>query len=139
VKAPVRVRRDVVLAVQEQLIASFGGAAGLREGDARESALAPQQRSGNAGSSTIFDLAAADAVVLIKKQPFAAGNKRLAFTVAVMFLELNGYRVDATEADAVLRTMALAAGEMTEDEYAGWLKARSQKYQTGLTARKREP
>jgi hypothetical protein len=36
------------------------------------------------------------------------GNKRIGFTAAIMFLELNGYRFNATEADATVRTLALA-------------------------------
>jgi len=51
------------------------------------------------------------------------GNKRMGFTVAIMFLELNGYRFNATEADATVRTLALAASDIREAEYAAWLKA----------------
>jgi death-on-curing protein len=43
----------------------------------------------------------------------------------VVFLELNGYRFQASEVDAALRTLALAAGEMTEAQYAKWLKENS--------------
>jgi death-on-curing protein len=47
--------------------------------------------------------------------------------VAVVFLELNGYRLEATEVAAALRTLALAAGEMSEAEYAAWLKSNSRR------------
>ena len=37
------------------------------------------------------------------------------------FLELNGIEFIASEADAVVKTLALAAGEMNEGAYAGWI------------------
>jgi death-on-curing protein len=53
------------------------------------------------------------------------GNKRAGLVVALTFLQINGWRVETTEADATVRTLALAAGEMSETAYAGWLKAHS--------------
>jgi prophage maintenance system killer protein len=47
--------------------------------------------------------------------------------VAVLFLELNGCRFDAAEADATIRTLALAVGDLTEREFAGWLEANSRR------------
>ncbi|MEW6302744.1 MAG: hypothetical protein AB1705_04690 [Verrucomicrobiota bacterium] len=47
--------------------------------------------------------------------------------MAVVFLELNGYRFQATEVDAAVRTLALAASEMSEAQCAAWLKANSQR------------
>jgi death-on-curing protein len=43
------------------------------------------------------------------------------------FLERNGFEFHATEAEAALRTLALAAGKMSEKAYAGWLKANSKR------------
>lgn len=119
----------MVVAVQEQLLAVFGGAAGVRDAGLLESALArPENRFADGRTAvTVFDLAAAYAFGLAKNHPFVDGNKRIAFTTAVMFLELNGYRFEAGEADAVLRTLALAAGELEESGYAQWLKAHSKR------------
>jgi death-on-curing protein len=127
VKPPVWVLRDVVLAVQEQLLAAFGGAPGVRDAGLLESALArPENRFAYERTAvTVFDLAAAYAFGLAKNHPFVDGNKRIAFATAIMFLELNGYRFQAGEAEAVIRTLALAAGERKEHEYAEWLKANS--------------
>jgi death-on-curing protein len=44
-----------------------------------------------------------------------------------MFLELNGCRFEADQAEAVIRTLALAAGELPERKYAQWLKANSKR------------
>ena len=46
---------------------------------------------------------------------------------AAVFLEINGYRLNASEADAVVQTLALAAGAMKEADYSVWLKANSKK------------
>jgi death-on-curing protein len=129
VKPPLWVRRDAVVAVQEQLLAVFGGASGVRDTGLFESALArPENRFAYGRTAvTIFDLAAAYAFGLAKNRPFVDGNKRIAFATAIMFLELNGYRFDADEADAVVRTLALAAGELKERGYAVWLKAHSKR------------
>jgi death on curing protein len=129
VKRPLWVRPDVVVAVQEQLLAVFGGAAGVRDAGLLEPALArPENRFAYGRTAvTVFDLAAAYAFGLAKNHPFVDGNKRIAFTTAVMFLELNGYRFEGGEADAVIRTLALAAGELKEPGYAQWLKAHSKR------------
>jgi death-on-curing protein len=54
------------------------------------------------------------------------GNKRTAFTAAGVFLELNGYRLAASEADAVGAVEALAAGEMSAEEFGKWLRISSE-------------
>ena len=64
---------------------------------------------------------------MVKNHPFIDGNKRAGFTVAVVFLELTGFRFLPMEADDALRTLALAAGEMSELDYAGWLKVNSRR------------
>ena len=59
----------------------------------------------------------------MKNHPFVDGNKRTGFTIAVMFLELNGRVFRASEVDATIQTLALAAGELGESGYAAWLEA----------------
>jgi death on curing protein len=56
---------------------------------------------------------------------FVDGNKRIGFATAVLFLELNGARFEAPEVDAVVQTLALAAGELDEAGYAAWMQANS--------------
>ena len=126
-KTPVWVLRETVLTLHEQSVAEFGGAAGIREEGLLDSALGKPENLLAYGKPTLFDLAASYGFGLVKNHPFIDGNKRVGFTVAVVFLELNGYRFHAPEADAALRTLALAAGEMSEVEYAVWLKANSRR------------
>ena len=55
------------------------------------------------------------------------GNKCTGFMLGAGFLERNGYEFPASEAEAAVRTLALAAGEMSEVQYAAWLKANSRR------------
>ena len=126
-KKPQWVLRETVLALQERLLAEFGGLSGLRDEGLFESALARPQQLFAYGKPGLFDLAAAYAFGLVRNHPFLDGNKRIGFTTAIVFLELNGYRFAASEVDATIKTLALAAREVDEAGYAGWLKENSRK------------
>ena len=126
-KEPVWVFREVVLMLHEQSLAQFGGSAGVRDEGLLDSALGRPQHRFAYGKPTLFDLAASYAFGLVKNHPFIDGNKRTGFIVAVTFLELNGLRFGASEVDATVRTLALAAGEMSETAYSAWLKANSKR------------
>jgi death-on-curing protein len=121
VKQPDWVLHETVLVLHDQLLGAFGGSSGVRDEGLLESALARPRNLFVYGKPTIFALAASYAFGLLKNHPFIDGNKRTGFMVAVLFLELNGYRFEATEADATVRTLALAAGAMTEEAFAAWI------------------
>jgi death-on-curing protein len=120
---PEWVLRALVLALQDLLIAEFGGVAGIRDIGMLDSALARPEHLFTYRSPSLCELAAAYAFGLIKNHPFLDGNKRIGFAVAVTFLEINGHKVGATEADAVIQTLALAAGEIEEADYARWMES----------------
>lgn len=124
-KPPVWLLRETVLAMHDLLIAEFGGAAGVRDEGLLDSALSRPQNLLAYERPSLFDLAASLAFGLVKNHPFVDGNKRVAFTAAVTFLHVNGRRFQATEVEATVRTLALAAGDMTEAQYADWLKVNS--------------
>lgn len=124
-KEPVWVLREVVHALHERLLSEFGGAIGVRDDGMLESALSRPNNQFAYGSSDILKLAAAYAFGLVRNHPFVDGNKRIGFATAVLFLELNGYHFVASEVDATVQTLALAAGELDEAGYAVWLKANS--------------
>jgi death-on-curing protein len=126
-KEPQWVLRETVLALQERLLAEFGGLSGLRDAGLLASALARPEQIFAYGKPNLFDLAAAYAFGLVRNHPFLDGNKRVGFTTAVLFLELNRCRFAASEADATLQTLALAARDLDEAGYAAWLKANSRK------------
>jgi death-on-curing protein len=126
-KCPQWVLRETLLALHGRLLSEFGGLGGMRDDGMLESALARPQQLFAYGKPDIFALAAAYAFGLGRNRPFVDCNKRIGFMASVLFLELNGVSVTASEADATLRTLALAAGKLSEAGYAEWLKANSKR------------
>jgi len=126
-REPVWVLREVVLLAHEQSLAQFGGSAGIRDEGLLDSALGKPQNLFAYGKPGLFDLAASYCFGIVKNHPFIDGNKRAGFVVALTFPQINGWRLEASEVDATLRTLALAAGGMTETAYAEWLKANSKR------------
>ena len=119
------VLREVVFAAHDQSLAQFGGAAGLRDEAMLDSALGKPLNLFAYGEPSLFDLAASYGYGIVKNHPFIDGNKRTGFIVAVVFLELNGHAFRASEVDAALQTLALAAGEVSEASYSDWLRVNS--------------
>jgi len=119
------VRRDVVLAYHDLLLARHGGSSGIRDQGMLDSALGRPINLFNYEEPSLIQLSASYAYGLIKNHPFVDGNKRIAFATAVLFLELNGRKFNATEVDAVLNTLALAASEIDESKFSEWLEANS--------------
>lgn len=120
---PVWVLPELVHAIHQSLLAEHGGLPGVRDKDLLESALArPQQKATYESAASIFDFAASYSYGLARNHPFIDGNKRIALTVAAVFLELNGYSLNATEAEAVLMYQQLAAGSLAEEELAAWIR-----------------
>jgi death-on-curing protein len=126
-KEPVWIPVEAVLAIQEELLARFGGLSGLRDAGLLDSALNRPKQVFYYGSPTLFSLAAEYAMGIVKNHPFLDGNKRAGFMTAYTFLGVNGYELDAPEADAVIQTLALAAGAIGAEEYAAWLKVSCKK------------
>lgn len=126
-KEPVWVLREVVDMLHGQSLAQFGGGAGVRDEGLLDSALDRPQNLFAYGKPTLFALAASYAFGLVKNHPFIDSNKRVAFVFAVTFLELNGRHFTADEVDATVRTLALAAGAMSEAAFAAWLKANTKR------------
>ena len=118
---PVWITKDLILAVQEQLLSRFGGLAGVRDDGLLESALARPQQLFAYGEPSVFELAAAYAHGIVKNHPFLDGNKRAGFMAAYIFLGANRFELDAPEEDAVAYTLALAAGEIEAPDFAAWL------------------
>jgi len=70
----------------------------------------------------IFSLAAAYTAGIVKNHPFVDGNKRAGFLAGATFLEMNGVRFCASEADATQVILALAGGKITEKQLAEFLR-----------------
>ena len=123
-KEPVRIDERDALALHDRLLALHGGAVGLRDDGLLKSALArPQQHFAYVESPDIVDMAAAYTWGIVRNHPFVDGNKRTGFVVGVLFLELNGYRFNASEEDAAQMVLELASGNLDEAGYIAFLRA----------------
>ena len=111
--------------LHDESLAEHGGASGLRDEGLLESALARPLNLAVYGQADVADLAAAYGVGLAKNHPFVDGNKRVAFLAVGLFLALNGWRLVASQADATLTLLAVAAGEIDEATFARWLREHS--------------
>lgn len=121
---PVWIDERDVLALHDRLLALDGGAAGLRDEGLLKSALArPQQLHAYGDKPGTVELAAAYTTGIIRNHPFIDGNKRAGFVVGVLFLEMNGYRLTASEEDAAQAVLGLAAGTIDETAFAAWMRA----------------
>ncbi len=126
-KGPRWISERAVLAIHDRLLAAHGGAAGLRDAGLLQSALARPRQHHTYSSPHVIELAAIYTTGIIRNHPFLDGNKRTGFTVGAVFLELNGFRVTASEEDVVQAVFALAAGELDETGYAAWLRSNTAK------------
>jgi death-on-curing protein len=116
----------VALALHDLQIVEHGGADGLRDMALLESALARPQQLLAYGTPDVAALAASYAGGISRNHPFVDGNKRTAWLLAVVFLDLNGYDVEAEMADALQAMLSLAAGTLAEEDFAAWLRERLQ-------------
>ena len=97
----------------------------MRDERLLEAALArPRQLWSYGASIDVAALAAAYAYGIARNHPYNDGNKRIAFVVAAVFAELNGYRLDAPESEVVDAMLRLAAGAIEEEALAEWLRDR---------------
>lgn len=117
--------RLVVEAVHLDQIREHGGVGGLRDEDLLEAALArPKHKWAYRRQPDLAMLAAAYWSGLARNHAFRDGNKRVAFLTAVIFLELNGLRLEADEAEVVAIVESVAAGKATEGAVAKWIRGR---------------
>ena len=123
--APVRfVSLQAVRALHRESLAEHGGLDGVRDEGLLESALARcVHRANYEPESSVQQLAAALAFGIARNHPFNDGNKRAALVASFLILELNGWKVVASQADAYEVFYALAAGDRTEEQVAEWFVA----------------
>jgi death-on-curing protein len=117
-------QRALVLLHAESL-AEHGGLWGLRDEAALQSARArPRNVHAYKPGADAARLAAAYGFGIVRSHPFSDGNKRAGFLAAGLFLELNGFDLEVDEADAVKIILDLAAGNLSEEALADWIRAR---------------
>ncbi len=113
---------DVAIAAHAEQIAEHGGGEGIREAGLLDSAMARPQNLALYGDPDVSELAASYAFGIARNHPFVDGNKRTAAVVSETFLVLNGHVLTATDAELVITFVALAAGELSEEELTAWFR-----------------
>jgi len=118
---------EQVLFLHDRLIEETGGQHGVRDLGGLESALArPQAAFGETEFYPgIFTKAAVLLDGLTRNHPFIDGNKRISISTAALFLQLNGYRLTATNADLEEFTLSVTTMKPSLDEIASWFKAKT--------------
>lgn len=112
------------LAIHDRQLAEHGGGVGLRDAGILEAALARPVNKWAYGEDDPSALAAAYAFGLARNHPFADGNKRTAWVLARLFLALNSHELKFEPAEAIAAMLALAAGDLSEEELADWFRQR---------------
>ena len=120
------VNRQVLLLLHDESLAEHGGATGLRDDGLLDSALGRPLNLALYGEPDLASLAASYGFGLAKNHAFVDGNKRAAFLAVGLFLAVNAHRLQATQAEATLTVLAVAAGEMDEDAFAQWIRCHIQ-------------
>ena len=122
-KEPLWLNREDCLGIHEMMLSQHGGLSGVRDEGLLLSAIAKPQNHFAYGSESMAVMAASYAAGIVLNHPFLDGNKRTGFMTAATFLEMNGLELTASEESTVQQTVSLASGQLTEEDYAEWLKA----------------
>ena len=112
----------VALALHDRQLAEHGGPSGLRDAGALASALARPINRWAYGEDDRCALAAAYAFGIARNHPFTDGNKRTAWVAARLFLRKDDASLRFVERDAIATVLALAAGDLSEEELADWFR-----------------
>ncbi len=121
-KEPVWVEQRIVLVMHDRLLAEHGGPAGLRDEELLESALARPRQLFAYDHPDLATLAAAYMAGIVRNHPFVDGNKRTGFMTSYVFLARNGLQLIAPETEAAQTVLSLAAGKISEEALAGWIR-----------------
>ncbi|MES3000621.1 MAG: type II toxin-antitoxin system death-on-curing family toxin [Pseudomonadota bacterium] len=121
-------QREVVIAIHESQLAEHGGGVGVRDEGLLESALARPENLVAYGKPDAPALAAAYGYGISRNHAFIDGNKRTGYVAVELFLDLNGYSLVADDAACVMVMLSVAAGDITEEEFAAWIREHATKH-----------
>ena len=112
----------IVKGLHLQAIAAAGGSTGIRDEGLLQSAIdRPRNLFAYDDNPTIHSLAASYCFGIVRNHPFIDGNKRTGILASAVFLDLNGYAFRPDEAEAANIVIALAASDMDERVFSGWI------------------
>lgn len=116
---------DEVLELHRLVVARSGGAPGVRDRNALDSAVA-QPRMTFGGEDLYPDVAEKAAVLgfsLIKNHPLVDGNERIGHAAMETFLVLNGFELDATTDEQERLILGVAASAVGREEFVAWVRS----------------
>jgi death-on-curing protein len=119
---PIWLDVHVVALIHQQQLAEHGGLNGMRHRDVLESSLAAPRQQYHYGEGDLYDFASCYGVRIAGNHPFVDSNKRTAWICTRLFLRLNGRDIDALPAEKLKTMLAVAAGSMSQAEFADWLR-----------------
>jgi len=120
-REPTWLTRRIVDVIHDAQLREHGGTPGVRDAGLLDSTIARARQKWAYGEKVDFaTLAAAYAFGLAKNQGYIDGNKRVAFMAGYVFLRLNGYDVDAVEADVAGTIASVPAARLSERAMAEW-------------------
>jgi death-on-curing protein len=108
--------QDEILLLHKQNIEEFGGTHGLRDEGALESALLAAENRAYYEEAGLAICAATYAYHLSQAHAFIDGNKRIAAAATELFVRLNGFRLQVTNAEIIKLFLKIADGQVTRDE-----------------------
>jgi death-on-curing protein len=117
---------EQVRALHADQLRLYGGAPGLRDKGALESAVARAAMTFG-GEDLYEDLASKAAALmhsLVPNHAFVDGNKRVAAHAAILFVELNGQTFLATPGELVEMTLTVAEGKVAVEALTIWFRQR---------------
>jgi death-on-curing protein len=112
-----------VVALHRAILGATGGADGIRDLGALESALAQPKATfdGRDLYPSLVEKASALAFGLAMNHPFIDGNKRIAHAAMAVFLDVNGVAIEATIDEQEQLMLNLASGRVPRAELTTWL------------------
>jgi death-on-curing protein len=115
---------EVVFTIHTDILHRYGGEPGVRDRNLLDSALAQPKMTtdGKYLHKSIFDKAAAYGFHVCMNHPFVDGNKRVALVLMDIFLQKNGWEINAPEEDTYLMMISLASGKFNKSQLSSWLK-----------------
>jgi death-on-curing protein len=122
---PIFLTLDDVLESHSEQITNYGGSPGVRDTGLLQSALAqPEaQFSGQYLHSDLFEMAAAYLYHIVQNHPFIDGNKRVGLEASLLFLEINGVELNATDDEYVDLVLRTAQSQTNKNDIASFFRA----------------
>jgi death on curing protein len=115
---------DDVLESHQNQIDTYGGSHGIRDLGLLESAIAQPEASygGQYLHADLFEMASAYLYHLVMNHPFVDGNKRVGLEVGMIFLEINGVSIEASDEELVDLVLSTTTGQFGKKEIADFFR-----------------